>query len=71
MSVYFADPEGNGIEVFCDTPWHVQQPIVGKWDPAQSDDEILAGIQAAYEDTDGFMAMADYRAQQAEVFGEA
>ncbi len=25
-SVYFADPEGNGIEVFIDTPWHVAQP---------------------------------------------
>ncbi|MGD8417195.1 MAG: VOC family protein, partial [Pseudomonadales bacterium] len=25
-SVYFSDPEGNGIEIFCDTPWHVTQP---------------------------------------------
>lgn len=25
-SVYFADPEGNGVEIFLDTPWHVQQP---------------------------------------------
>jgi len=25
-SVYFTDPEGNGVEVFIDTPWHVAQP---------------------------------------------
>ena len=25
-SVYFRDPEGNGVEVFLDTPWHVPSP---------------------------------------------
>ena len=25
-SVYFQDPEGNHIEMFCDTPWYVPQP---------------------------------------------
>src|SRR5713226_4017694 len=25
-SVYFQDPEGNQIEMFCDTPWYVPQP---------------------------------------------
>src|ERR1051326_3730444 len=27
ISVYFRDPEGNRVEVFVDTPWHVQQPF--------------------------------------------
>src|SRR5258705_6761271 len=27
-SVYFQDPEGNRIEMFCDTPWYVPQPGV-------------------------------------------
>ena len=26
LSIYFNDPEGDGIEVFWDTPWHVPQP---------------------------------------------
>ena len=69
VSVYFADPEGNGIEIFCDTPWHVQQPIVGKWDPADSDEDILDKIRSDYEATDGFMPMDDYRAERAAHFG--
>lgn len=32
LSVYFADPEGNGVEVFWDTPWHVAQPHGKPWD---------------------------------------
>ena len=41
-SVYFADPEGNGLEVFCDTPWHVAQPQGKSWDPEKSNSEIEA-----------------------------
>ncbi len=26
-SIYFADPEGNRIELYAATPWHVQQPF--------------------------------------------
>ena len=31
-SVYFQDPEGNQIEMFCDTPWYVPQPCGFKID---------------------------------------
>ena len=27
-SVYFRDPEGNRIEIFCDTEWYIEQPCV-------------------------------------------
>jgi len=30
-SVYFRDPELNGVEVFIDTPWHVRQPQPWKY----------------------------------------
>ena len=70
VSVYFADPEGNGIEVFCDTPWHVRQPIVGNWNPEESDETILEKIRAEYAPTDEFMPMGDYRAERAAHFGE-
>ncbi|MFN0025894.1 MAG: VOC family protein [Acidimicrobiales bacterium] len=41
-SVYFADPEGNGIEIFIDTPWHVAQPCGLPLDLSRSDEELLA-----------------------------
>lgn len=70
ISVYFKDPEGNGIEIFCDTPWHVPQPQVSGWDPTQSPEDVLAGIEAKYGDKDGFGPMEQYRAEQAVAFGE-
>ena len=71
ISVYFKDPEGNGIEIFCDTPWHVKQPAARGWNPAQSEAEILAEVQAAFESDPEFRPMADYRAERARAFGEA
>lgn len=70
VSVYFKDPEGNGIEIFCDTPWHVQQPQISGWDPSKSADEVLAGVQSKYQDKEGFGPMEQYRAEQAIAHGE-
>jgi catechol 2,3-dioxygenase len=70
VSVYFADPEGNGIEVFCDTPWHVKQPQVKKWDPAMDSADVLAAVEADFAGEPEFMPMERYRAQRAEAFGE-
>ena len=39
-SIYFADPENNGIEVFCDTPWETSQPFSEPWDPRGSREAI-------------------------------
>jgi catechol 2,3-dioxygenase len=39
-SVYFMDPEGNRLEVFCDTPWYVEQPRRAVLDFSLSDKEI-------------------------------
>lgn len=70
ISVYFADPEGNGIEVFCDTPWHVRQPQAKGWEPSLTDDEVLAAVRADFENEPDFGSMEQYRARQAEIFGE-
>ncbi len=32
-SIYCQDPERNGIEIFCDTPWDAEQPFAEPWDP--------------------------------------
>ena len=70
VSVYFSDPEGNGIEIFCDTPLHVPQPVIRGWDPAKSADDLLAGVQAKFGENPGAMSMDAYRAERAEHFGE-
>jgi catechol 2,3-dioxygenase len=39
-SLYFTDPEGNGLECFIDTPFHVAQPYGDALDLSLSDGEI-------------------------------
>ena len=70
ISVYFADPEGNGIEIFCDTPWHVVQPQMKGWDPTESPEEILANVEASFRDEPKFQPMEAYQAEKAKQFGE-
>ena len=64
-SLYFADPEGNGIEVFCDSPWHVRQPQGGAWDPAAAPNRIRETTAAAFADAPGFEPIEDYYAKRA------
>ena len=42
LSLYFNDPEGNGIELFWETPWHVAQPQGKPWDPRLAEADALA-----------------------------
>lgn len=44
-SVYFVDPEGNQIEIYLDTPWHVAQPHGDPIDFSKSDAEIYADTE--------------------------
>lgn len=39
-SVYGVDPDGNGVEVYVDTPWHVSQPHSVPLDFSLTDEEI-------------------------------
>ncbi|MEN8182307.1 MAG: VOC family protein [Myxococcota bacterium] len=61
-SFYFRDLEGNGLEVFCETPWHVQQPQLRGWDPSQSDEELLEWTRGEFQNEAGFGSLEDYRA---------
>lgn len=54
LSVYFDDPEGNGIEIYCDTPWYVPQPFGVPFDFARSDAAIMAETEALCRRTPGF-----------------
>jgi catechol 2,3-dioxygenase-like lactoylglutathione lyase family enzyme len=62
-SVYFQDPEGNRIEMFCDTPWYVPQPLGFKIDLDKPEDELYGETEAYCRDKEGFMPMEEWRAQ--------
>jgi catechol 2,3-dioxygenase len=64
-SVYFADPESNGVEVFLDTPWHVAQPQGKPLDLDASNDEIIAATRAMFGDEPEFGPMEDFHRRRA------
>jgi catechol 2,3-dioxygenase len=41
-SIYFSDPEGNRMEVYCPTPWYVSQPFGEPLDLSAPGEAILA-----------------------------
>ena len=60
-SIYFLDPEGNRLEIFTDTPWHVNQPCRFEIDLELSDEELLEFTEHRIKDLPGFKAVADWR----------
>jgi len=65
-SVYFNDPEQNGVEVFIDTPWHVQQPQARPLDLTKTNDEIVVTTEETFAAEPGFGAIDAFYAQRAE-----
>jgi catechol-2,3-dioxygenase len=65
-SIYFPDPEGNGIECFAETPWHVRQPVVEGLDLSLSDEEILAQTEAGFREAPDFQPMESWKQALAE-----
>ena len=45
-SVYFSDPEGNRIEIYTPSPWHVVQPFGKPLDLTEPVEAILAKTEA-------------------------
>lgn len=60
-SVYFRDPEGNKLEIFTDSPWYVEQPVIEPLDLAKSDEEILAETEASLKDKPGFKPFSEWK----------
>ena len=54
-SVYFRDPEGNRMELFAATPWHVAQPVRFAIDLSLPDKELIAWTK------DRIAAMTDFQ----------
>lgn len=64
-SVYFADPEGNVVEAYVDSPFHVPQPHGTPFDLAAPDSEIMAWTEAHCRADPGFRPHADWSREQA------
>ena len=45
-SIYFADPEGNRVELYCSSPWHVSQPFGEPLDLTEPAETIRAKTEA-------------------------
>jgi len=65
-SIYFQDPERNGVEIFIDTPWHVRQPQGKPLDLSLPDDEIVAATRAAFAEEPEFGDLSEFYARRAE-----
>jgi catechol 2,3-dioxygenase len=61
-SLYFADPEGNRIELFAQTPWYMP-PVSVPLDLGLSDEEIFRLTRAMVEATPGHMPRAQWHEQ--------
>ena len=48
-SLYFTDCEGNGVECFVDSPFHVAQPFAEGYELDRSDEEILEATRKLVE----------------------
>jgi catechol 2,3-dioxygenase len=61
-SVYFRDPEGNRIEMFCDTPWYVPQPCGFAIDLEKPEAQLYRETEAYCREQPGFKPMEEWRA---------
>jgi catechol 2,3-dioxygenase len=61
-SIYFQDPEGNRIEMFCDTPWYVPQPLGFEIDLDKPEDELYRETEAICRAKPGFKPIEEWRA---------
>src|SRR5262249_56081924 len=61
FSVYFRDPEGNRVEVFIDTPWHVTQPFREPMDLSLSDEEVWQWAEEHASKLPGFQPISDWQ----------
>jgi catechol 2,3-dioxygenase len=65
-SVYFRDPEGNRIEMFCDTPWYVPQPCRFEIDLDKTEDELYRETEDYCRARPGCKSMAEWRGEIAQ-----
>ena len=60
-SLYFKDPEGNGVECYVDSPFHVAQPNAGTFDVDASDEQIEQATRERIQSEPEFQLMKDWQ----------
>ena len=60
-SIYFRDPEGNRLELFTDTPWHVDQPCRFEIDLGLDEPALREFTENAIRELPGFGDAGDWR----------
>ena len=60
-SLYFSDPEGNGVECFVDTPFHVRQPQGKPTDIDLEDAALLKKTEEDFGQEPEFGSYADWQ----------
>ncbi len=70
-SVYFDDPEGNNIEVYLDSPFHIPQPFGEFLDFNLSDEEIMQATETMVRKVEGFRMRDEWAAERAKNMGLA
>ncbi len=68
ISAYFRDPEGNRLEVFVDTKWHVPQPCAAPVDLTKPEAEIMAFVERQVAALPGVRARSDWERERAARF---
>ena len=66
-SVYFRDPENNRLELFTDTPWHVDQPCRFEIDFQLPDQSLIEFTCASIKDLPGFENVSNWRSTHAQL----
>jgi catechol 2,3-dioxygenase len=61
-SLYFTDPEGNGLECFVDSPFHVAQPFADQLDLSAEDATIASTTRSRIEGDSEFQPLDDWKA---------
>lgn len=69
-SVYFDDPEGNNIEVYLDSPFHVPQPFGEYLDFDLSDEEITRLTEEMCRATEGYRPRGEWSADLADAMAK-
>lgn len=70
-SLYTRDPEGNGLELFVDTPWFTHQPCGEFLDLSKSDDEIYKLTEALCQQRPEFEMYPSWRARMKDIILKA
>jgi catechol 2,3-dioxygenase len=63
FAYYFRDPEGNRIEIFCDTPWYISQPCIEALDLSRPASELIKEAEAFCRTQPGFRPVEEWRAE--------